>query len=257
MLEKVTKNQYELLNDPVRIEADSVVAHRGHQSCFPENSLLSILDALAAGAKHIEFDVQFTQDAMPVLYHDDNMRRISDVDQSITSVLFSDLKEYRCNETGRFGKKFVNNPLTLLTDILPWVYQNPEVKFYLELKLDSIQKFGCDRCLQAFIKHLGAMPQNLIYTSYDADSVDKAKVRGFKETALVLQNWGDKDYLLTKTKADFAFIDQEKIPKDGPLTSIVPLIVYEVGDIDKARAYLSRGAAAIETFHIRRFLANQ
>ena len=60
-----------------------LVAHRGYQRKFPENTLLGFTEAITAGACHVETDVQLSADAIPVLYHDDSMRRISEVEGAI------------------------------------------------------------------------------------------------------------------------------------------------------------------------------
>ena len=61
--------------------ADRLVAHRGYQRCFLK-CLLSIIQAIDAGAKWVEFDVQFNDEGI-MLYHDDNLSRVSGVERSI------------------------------------------------------------------------------------------------------------------------------------------------------------------------------
>lgn len=51
------------------------VAHRGHSSKAPENTLAAIRRAARAGADIVEFDVNLTRDDKPVLMHDLYLRR--------------------------------------------------------------------------------------------------------------------------------------------------------------------------------------
>ena len=60
-----------------RLDAETLVAHRGLQVRLPENSLPAIEAALAVGARAFEVDVQLSSDAVPMLYHDPDMQRIS------------------------------------------------------------------------------------------------------------------------------------------------------------------------------------
>jgi len=57
-----------------------VMGHRGAAASAPENTLASIRKAAGLGATWVEFDVMLTGDGRPVLYHDDNLERLTGVD---------------------------------------------------------------------------------------------------------------------------------------------------------------------------------
>ncbi len=57
-----------------------VMGHRGAAAAAPENTLASIRKAAELGAHWVEFDVMLTGDGVPVLYHDDNLQRITGMD---------------------------------------------------------------------------------------------------------------------------------------------------------------------------------
>ncbi len=57
-----------------------VMGHRGACASAPENTLASIRRAAELGAAWVEFDVMLTGDGRPVLYHDDNLKRLTGVD---------------------------------------------------------------------------------------------------------------------------------------------------------------------------------
>jgi glycerophosphoryl diester phosphodiesterase len=59
---------------------DILVAHRGLQSRFPENTLLALKKAIDMGAKYIELDIQFSNDCLPIIYHDHNLQRVSAIE---------------------------------------------------------------------------------------------------------------------------------------------------------------------------------
>ena len=54
-----------------------IIAHRGHQSAAPENTLSAFQGALAAGADGIELDVRLTRDGQLVVFHDRHLDRTS------------------------------------------------------------------------------------------------------------------------------------------------------------------------------------
>ncbi len=57
------------------LDPDSLVAHRGWPSRYPENSLAGFRAALEACAGFLEFDVHLTRDQVPVVIHDQTTRR--------------------------------------------------------------------------------------------------------------------------------------------------------------------------------------
>jgi len=54
-----------------------VMGHRGAAALAPENTLAGFRRAAATGVRWVEFDVMLTGDAVPVLFHDDNLKRIT------------------------------------------------------------------------------------------------------------------------------------------------------------------------------------
>lgn len=56
-----------------------VTAHRGNSADFPENTLLSMSEAVKAGADFIEFDLRSSSDNVPILLHDKTLERTTNV----------------------------------------------------------------------------------------------------------------------------------------------------------------------------------
>ena len=71
-----------------------VFAHRG--LCLgdtQENTIAAFEAALAAGATHIETDVQATSDGVSVLFHDDDLERIAGIKRDISELSLEDLRK--------------------------------------------------------------------------------------------------------------------------------------------------------------------
>lgn len=237
---------------------EQLVAHRGHRDHFPENSLISILDAIAAGARHIEFDIQFTADLVPVLYHDQNLQRVSGVDKTITEITAAEAIQYNASEPQRLGQRYSHNPVNVLSDLLPFIWRYTHILFYLELKEESLIELGYEHCFNSLFELLKpACPDNLVCISFDEGAIIEAKARGAKRTALVLRDWLTRDARLAETQSDYAFAGTEILPAEGDIGALTPLVVYEIAEIQQAHDVLKRGASAVETFCIRQLLANQ
>ncbi|MEU6932217.1 glycerophosphodiester phosphodiesterase [Streptomyces sp. NPDC046374] len=74
--------------DPV-----TVVGHRGDPYRVRENTVPSILSAIERGADAVEVDVRLTKDGVPVLLHDDTLKRLWNVERPLSSLTVSELAE--------------------------------------------------------------------------------------------------------------------------------------------------------------------
>lgn len=78
-----------ILLDPT---ARPVIGHRGNRSYAPENTVPSLLEAVALGADALEFDVQVTRDNVLVLMHDLTLDRTTDASGRLASFTMADLR---------------------------------------------------------------------------------------------------------------------------------------------------------------------
>ena len=79
-----------MANKPYRI-----IAHRGWNTAFPENSIPAFAAAVAAGADEIEFDVRVSKDGVPVLCHDATLDRTTNLTGRVSDYTAAELKEAR------------------------------------------------------------------------------------------------------------------------------------------------------------------
>ncbi|WP_328308997.1 glycerophosphodiester phosphodiesterase [Streptomyces sp. NBC_00442] len=71
----------------------TAVAHRGDPYRVRENTLPSIASALERGADAVEIDVRTTKDGVPVLLHDDTLKRLWDVDRPLAELPHAEVTE--------------------------------------------------------------------------------------------------------------------------------------------------------------------
>jgi len=64
-----------LQNTTQQLSAEQLVAHRGLQATYPENTALSVQKAIDAGALFVEVDIQLSLDKQPMVYHDISLER--------------------------------------------------------------------------------------------------------------------------------------------------------------------------------------
>ncbi|MFD9320276.1 glycerophosphodiester phosphodiesterase [Streptomyces sp. NPDC057456] len=70
----------------------TAVAHRGDPYRFRENTLASLRSALDQGADAVEFDVRLTRDGVPVLLHDETLKRLWEQDRPLRSLSAAEVR---------------------------------------------------------------------------------------------------------------------------------------------------------------------
>ncbi len=70
-----------------------ILGHRGFRQKYPENTVLSFLEAVMHGADGIELDVWLTKDEKLVVAHDEDFKRVADVAKKIKDSTLADLKK--------------------------------------------------------------------------------------------------------------------------------------------------------------------
>lgn len=101
-------------------------AHRGlhdNNSEAPENSISAFKKAIEAGYG-IELDVQLTKDRIPIVFHDDTLKRVCGVKGSAKDYTYAELMKFRLFDT--------NERIPKLADVLALV--NGQVPLIIELK---------------------------------------------------------------------------------------------------------------------------
>jgi len=98
-------------NDP-----PPVIGHRGAAGHAPENTLVSIQKAFDLGARWVEFDVMLSADGVPILFHDDKLKRITGQKGLTAEHTLAQLKKL---DAGRwFAPAFAGEPIPTLTEAL-------------------------------------------------------------------------------------------------------------------------------------------
>ena len=99
-----------------------VMGHRGAAGLAPENTLAGLRAAKEAGLSWVEFDVMLSGDGVPVLFHDDNLERITGKIGKTVATPYADLAGLEAGAW--FGPDFAGEPLpslemaiTLLLDL--------------------------------------------------------------------------------------------------------------------------------------------
>lgn len=229
------------------------VAHRGYQKHFPENTLLAVREAIAAGALHVEVDVQLSRDAVPVVYHDETLARLSDRKGRVSDYPVAELVCFPAHEPGRFGQRFADEKIATLAALVECIRENPAVTFYIELKEEAVKTHGADTCLRQIADVLQPVLAQCCLISFDLAALGEARRLGFHRLGPVIRDWARRDEIARTLGASVLFINKTRIPA-GVIVAPCPVVVYEIADPAEASQWLQRGAAMVETFAVGEML---
>jgi len=229
-----------------------LVGHRGYPRHYPENTLIGIEAALRAGARYFEIDVQLTQDQVPVLFHDRDLKRLCGVGGAVHDYTFAELQKFRASEPKRFGEQFRDVPITTLAELRQLLQQHPNVTGFIELKRASLKHFGIDTMLALVRRELEPVLNQCVLISYSLEALLAARQQGWPEIGVVVDQWQEREQeIVSAIHPQYLFCDIEGLPREGRLHHEgAKLAVYEVTSPELALALATRGVDFIETFAI-------
>ena len=130
-----------------------IIAHRGvhDNESIPENSMKAF--KLALDKKYnIEFDIHVTKDEKLVIFHDDNLKRMTGVDRFIEDLTLSELKELKLLNTDEEIPEFkdlldlVSGKVLLDIEIK----STKKVKLVCKLVLEELKNYKGEILLKSF-----------------------------------------------------------------------------------------------------------
>lgn len=228
-----------------------IVAHRGYAACRPENTFAALDAAAAAGARWVEIDVQLSADGVPVVLHDATLERVSGRDLAVFELAAAELLQLPVGEPARFGARYADARIPTLAAFADWLAAQPAINAFVELKPESIERFGAAAVVSACISAMRPATGRWAAISFDLDALRLAHDAGGPPLGWIVRGF-DPD-IAAKARAlpaRWLFCNHERLPA-GPLPpGPWDWVLYEIGDIPTARALLARGAQWLETMAV-------
>jgi glycerophosphoryl diester phosphodiesterase len=232
--------------------AAQLIAHRGLPKRFPENTLVGLEAAVAAGAQWLEIDLQLTAERVPILYHDDTADRVSGFPVSVLETRLSELQRFGAFCPQQFGARFRGIPISTLGQLVTRMNGWPGVRVFVEIKADSVQHFGAEVVHDRILADLSALLDRGSVAAII--SKDLAILKSFRTSGWpigwVLPAWDDsKERLAQEIQPDYLFVKQTRVPLDDKLVwqGRWDWAVYSVDEIEKAVFWRDRGWPFVET----------
>ncbi|MGR8933459.1 MAG: glycerophosphodiester phosphodiesterase [Gammaproteobacteria bacterium] len=212
-------------------QTSRLVAHRGDHKRASENSLAAFQEALEAGAHWLECDVQFTRDAVPVIFHDETMQRMCRREDKIGALRQADLPLLLDGQA-----------VPQLQELLTLLGNYAHARLYLELKCEILHYYSVMECID------------------ELDSI----LCGNEQVIPISMSAEFLEYCWHIRRQPLGWIPAGRVP-DLPLAYLLmpaedflrgvrptiaeEVVVYTVNKAQFARQLLQQGADLVETDH--------
>ena len=212
-----------------------VVGHRGSPREAPENTLASLLAALAAGAGAVELDARLTRDGVVVVHHDAELGRVLPGEGLVEDATLAGLKAMTGGQVPTLAEVFEALPADALVDV--------------ELKADALNAPRLPEAALRVIHAAGALDRALV-TSFDPEMADEyARLSGRPAGAIFpfppdepdLDAWPRLRYVALA--GDAAEAETVALARSRGRT----VLAWTVNAEAEARALVARGVASIIT----------
>lgn len=235
-----------------------IVAHRGNAAEFPENTLPSLRSAVDLGVRHLELDVQLSADRVPLLLHDADFRRMSGRADSVFDLDWAAIARLPMSEPQRFGDRYAGVRACSLAEFATELASWPGITAFVEIKRASLRQFGATVVLERVLACLPAVLDRCVVISFDLPCLEAARRGSSARIGWVLGGYDAAARARAARLApQFLFCDLDRLPPES-----VPLwpgawdwAIYEVRDVETARACRARGVRLVETMAVRALLA--
>lgn len=210
----------------------NLIAHRGiHNEAIPENSMKAFSLALKKNIP-IEFDVHILKDKNIVVFHDDNLKRMTNKDKFIKECTYEEIKDLKLKNT--------NEKIPLLKDVLKLV--DGKVLLDIELKMDVTDHSLEDGLIEILKDYNG----EVILKSFDYRKVKYLKKHtNYKIGLLIKRMSGFKDFIIRNInfnimiKPDFLACNKNMLDCKSVKTFKKDIYIWTIKNKDELKIYKS------------------
>ncbi|WP_244834922.1 glycerophosphodiester phosphodiesterase [Clostridium sp. BJN0001] len=148
-----------------------ISAHRGSEKKAPENSISSVRAAISDKADYAEIDVQTTKDGQIVLFHDNNLKRMTDINKKIEDLTYDEISKLEIGSY--FSEDFRGERIPLLEDVLKEAKGRIKINIELKPMQDENQEYMVRQVVK--IVKDQKMENQVVITSMNYDILQKVK----------------------------------------------------------------------------------
>ena len=167
-----------------------IIGHRGASAVAPENTMAAFREAISVGSDGIEFDVRLTRDGVPLIIHDNTLRRTTGLRHRVADLTWHELEALDVD---------VPSLEQLFT-----LFEANDLMLFLEMKVDSVAEHAplAEACCKMIDEY--SFKQRVTIECFDLKALEVVKnINGEFKTAALFQQT-----LSGPTLSDQRIIDQ-------------------------------------------------
>lgn len=155
-----------------------IIGHRGASALSPENTLEAFRLAQQEGADGIEFDVQLTSDDVPVVIHDNDLRRTGSVSKLVSDLTLSEIRSIDVgtwfDRKHRNGvSRFAGEKVPTLEEVFE-LFETAEAVLYLEMKSEINRREQLAQCCCDLLRR-SSLKSRVIVECFDHNVIARVK----------------------------------------------------------------------------------
>ncbi len=220
-----------------------VVGHRGSQTA-PENTLEAIDGAIEADADYAEIDILLSKDGIPMVIHDDNLRRLTGENLNVYDLTANELQKLTIRQNDKTGQ------ISTLDEVID--HSRGKIDLLIELKLHGHEK----RDLVAAV--IEVVEENHFQKNCEIMSLEYSLVEQLKTNHpeypvgyCVYGNLGNAEFSsLRELNVDFLIIEESMASKSFISkcnSAWLPVYVWTLNTREAMDSCLTQGASGIIT----------
>lgn len=228
-----------------------VIGHRGAARHAPENTLAGLRAAASMGVACVEFDVRLTKDRVPILFHDDTVERTTDGRGRLGALTLAQIR--RLDAGAWFGSRFKGERVPTLAEAVK-ALAALDLMANIELKPEEAQGAATARAVLAVLrKNWPRDRPRPILSSFDWSALATLAVEDPRwPRGLLIRNPRQPQWRAWAARVGAAAVHcgargLDRAGFESLRTVGLPVAVYTVNDVRRARSLWNWGAAAIFT----------
>jgi len=224
------------------MDAKKLVAHRGDNTNYPENSYAGIESALRAGALFVEFDVQMNADKSLVVIHDTDFKRTANDPAYLFEMGDTDMRKLSVHEPHKFGERHYPTHVSSLSEIMKLLAKYPKVQAFIEIKRESLWQWGLEDFMKPFLKILTKHQSQATVISFGLDALVYTKKHSKLKTGFVFYDYQTSNLdIAKKLEPEYMIISHTILPEKSLWGGSWKWVIYSINNVLDAEKILSRG----------------
>ena len=163
-----------------------IIAHRGDNEVYPEQTELAYAAALEAGADGVECDIRLTRDHQLVCVHDPVINRLSDGSGRVSQLTLAQLRKFN------FGSEVYPQEALTFQRFMEIATAYLDRHIFIETKHPTRHGYAVERAAEQVLRRFGMQRNPLLHViSFNPSSLQKMRLvnRSVDRTLLRRPRW--------------------------------------------------------------------